>query len=133
MELLIWLDEHDLLTRSAGESSPSSELMIKITPAINLAFSSRALVTNLAAAKACGLSRDCFIRSFRSLMGVSFRQFAVRHRLSKAAEQLLKTDLPIKAIAHEWGFTDASHLHRLFTQHYGCTPQAYRTSSTAQA
>jgi AraC-like DNA-binding protein len=131
MELLIWLSEHDLLERATDHTPQPPELMMQITPAIDLAFRDSELITNTAAARACGLSRDIFIRSFRSLMGVSFRQFAVRHRLSKAAEALLKTDHPIKAIAHEWGFTDTSHLHRLFKQHYGCTPLDYRRSSAA--
>jgi len=126
MELLTWLFEHDLLDPTADDTSQAPDPMMHITAAIELAFRSTGLVTNVDAARACGLSRDVFIRTFRSLMGVSFRQFAVRHRLSKAAEQLSTTDLPIKAIAREWGFTDTSHLHRLFSQHYGCTPLAYR-------
>lgn len=126
MELLVWLFENNLVAQTAEDAATEPELLTRITPAIDLAFERRDLVTNEEAARACGLSRDVFIRSFRRLMGVSFSAFAVRHRLSRAAAQLLKTDLPVKTIAWEWGFTDTSHLHRLFKQHYGCTPSQYR-------
>lgn len=32
----------------------------------------------------------------------------------------------LKAVASDWGFTDASHLHRCFMKHYGCPPAGYR-------
>jgi AraC-like DNA-binding protein/quercetin dioxygenase-like cupin family protein len=128
MELLLFLFEHRLVGRAANNAAPEPERIVHIMPAIDLAFERSDLITNEAAAKICGLSRDIFIRSFRRLMGVSFSKFAMRHRLNRAAEQLAKTHTPIKAIAREWGFTDASHLHRLFTQHYGCTPLTYRES-----
>lgn len=126
MELLVWLFENKLLAQNIDEAASGPDQLVRITPAIDLVFEKRHLVTNKTAAKACGLSRDIFIRLFRRLMGVSFSQFAVRHRLSRAAELLLKTDLPVKTIAWEWGFTDTSHLHRLFKQHYGCTPSQFR-------
>ena len=126
MDLLVWLFENGLVERSVSNAESEPEWMVRIMPAIELAFERRYLITNTEAASACGLSRDTFIRSFRKLMGVSFSRFALRHRLGRTAEQLVKTDIPIKAIARKWGFTDASHLYRLFKQHYGCTPLAYR-------
>lgn len=124
IELLVWLFDNGLVKQSAQYRS--QEGVMTITPAIELVFSRKDLITNDEAARTCGLSRDIFIRAFRKLMGVSFRQFAVRHRLSQAARQLAATDTPVKAIALEWGFTDTSHLHRLFKQHYECTPLTYR-------
>jgi len=130
MDLLVWLFENGLVQQSANNAATESERMVRITPAIDLALTRKDLITNAEAARSCGLSRDIFIRSFRELMGVSFSKFAVRHRLSRAAEQLAKTDTPIKAVAWQWGFTDTSHLYRLFKQHYGCTPLAYRATQT---
>jgi len=97
-----------------------------ITPALELVFSERRLVTNEEAADTCAMSRDSFIRRFRDLMGISFSRFALRHRLSSAAGELAAGDAPIKAVAREWGFSDESHLHRLCMQHYGCSPAQYR-------
>ena len=129
IELLLWLFDHSLVEQSA-QYRPQKKMMT-ITPAIELVFSRKELITNDDAARTCGLSRDIFIRTFRQLMGVSFRQFAVRYRLSGAAAQLREDELPVKAIAQEWGFTDESHLHRLFIQHYGCAPVAYREARSS--
>jgi AraC-like DNA-binding protein len=123
-ELLVWLFDKGLVRQSSSEAP--KEQMISIAPVIEMVFSNKRFITNEEAARVCGLSRDIFIRTFRKLMGVSFRQFAVRYRLSGAATLLRQGELPVKAIAQEWGFTDESHLHRHFIQHYGCPPLAYR-------
>ena len=98
----------------------------KITPALELALQTRRLVTNEEAAGLCGLSRSRFIRIFRQLMGISFATFALRYRLDGAMRQLVETDDSIKAVARDWGFTDRSHLSRLFLEHYGLPPARYR-------
>jgi len=46
--------------------------------------------------------------------------------VNTAASQLRATNDPVKAVARDWGFTDASHMHRNFVKHYGCTPNEYR-------
>jgi len=97
-----------------------------ITPALTLAFESKRLVTNVEAAHACTMSRDRFIRMFDDLMGISFTRFSLRRRLSRAAAMIVGSDEPIKAVAREWGFTDAPHLHRLFVANYGLSPRQYR-------
>lgn len=127
-DLLVWLFDRGLVQQSS-DGTPK-EQMIRIGPAIERVFSYKRFITNEEAARLCGLSRDIFIRTFRKLMGVSFRLFAVRYRLSGAAAQLRQAELPVKAIAQEWGFTDESHLHRLFIKHYGRPPLAYRQDRT---
>ena len=78
------------------------------------------------AAAACGMSRATFSTIFRQTMGLSFGRLRLRAHLAYAAHRLLTTDLATDAIAAEAGFTDASHLHRAFVKHYGCTPGHYR-------
>jgi AraC-like DNA-binding protein len=78
------------------------------------------------AAAACGLSRSQFDLLFRRSMGMSFARFGLRARLALVAGRLLTTELPAEVIASRSGFTDASHLHRAFLRHYGCTPATYR-------
>ena len=46
--------------------------------------------------------------------------------MNGAANALASTDLPVKEIANEWGFTDQSHMHRLFLKYYSCSPNEYR-------
>ena len=107
-------------------TAPAPDRYQQLHPAIELALSANALVSNDDAASACALSVSQFNRQFHALMGISFAQFALRHRLHGAAEEIAATSHPIKTIAQHWGFTDASHLHRLFAQHYEFTPAQYR-------
>ncbi|MDX2225923.1 MAG: helix-turn-helix transcriptional regulator [Verrucomicrobiae bacterium] len=109
-------------------AAPEADLT-GIRPALDLALGARRLVTQKAAAQVCRMSRDRFIDQFQKMMGLSFAQFALRHRIREAARALVDGDTPVKAVANDWGFTDVSHLHRLFLKHYGCTPSAYRTRS----
>jgi len=82
------------------------------------------------AARACRMSRTTFRRLFRAATGLSFGQFGLRWRLSRAAHELRSTAEPIKAIAYRFGFTDASHFHHAFATHYGMTPGQYRGSAS---
>ncbi len=103
-----------------------SESFSRIQPAVQLAAKSRNMVTVQEAARVCRMSRNYFSRIFESMMGISFAGFALRNRLSRSAEDLLRTDMPIKAIAKRWGFTDTSHFCHRFKEHYGCLPGQYR-------
>jgi AraC-like DNA-binding protein len=110
----------------AADPAPASPL----NPAIQLVLRSRRFLSVTEAASACGLSPKTFAGSFARLMGVSFPRFALRYRFQAAARQLLNSDGAIKTVAAQWGFTDASHLHRCFMEHFGCTPSDYRRRST---
>ena len=121
-ELLLFLAEALNLPARGG----AGRRLDPIVPAIELALDAARLVASDEAARACRLTVDVFSRRFEDLMGLSFAKFALRHRLGQAARALAETDLSTLAIARQWGFTDESHLHRLFVQHYGCTPGAYR-------
>lgn len=54
----------------------------------------------------------------------------LRHiRVSRARALLLRSDLPLAAVASLCGFADQSHLTRLFRQTFGVTPAAFRAKS----
>lgn len=78
------------------------------------------------AAADCGLSTAQFSRVFARAMGTSFGRFRTRAHLSYAASLLLESGLSIDTVAARAGFTDASHLHRLFVKHYETTPGEFR-------
>ena len=101
----------------------------QINRAVQLAFSNKGLVTAREAATACGMSRCTFDRIFLNIMGLSFHAFALRQRLHGVVGQLLATKDPLKTIALEWGFTDASHLVRRFVELFGCSPTEYRNAA----
>ncbi len=114
-------------SESFDTSRASATNLSRIMPAIALIQERRpGTATVEEAAAACGLSRSRFGALFRQTMGSSFGQFSLRARLGYAAHRLLTTDLPVEAIAQKVGFVDASHFHRTFVKHYGCTPRTYR-------
>jgi AraC-like DNA-binding protein len=49
-----------------------------------------------------------------------------KHRLAAARNDLVNTNLSIAAIAHRWGFCDASHLGREFRRQMSVSPGDYR-------
>jgi len=48
-------------------------------------------------------------------------------RLARARVDIGTTSHSIAAIAHKWGFADASHLSRTFKSYYGTSPRDFRT------
>ncbi len=96
--------------------------------AIGLVLSSHRAISLKQAARVCGLNPNALNRLFKDLMGITFAKYCMRHRLSGGAAQLASTTDPVKAIAKEWGFADASHFHRCFQAQYGCTPAEYRNT-----
>ncbi len=125
-ELLLMMTGPEPAGTGTGAAPATPDNYGSITPALTLAFESKRLVTNEEAARACTMSRDRFVRMFDDLMGISFSRFSLRRRLSRAAAMIVGSDEPIKAVAREWGFTDAPHLHRLFVANYGLSPRQYR-------
>jgi len=128
-----------LLTLRKGWQPPASTRPFlnpdygTLTAVVELVTSSNGLIRSKDVARQIGLSRNAFARYFSDFTGLSFPEFCVRHRLSRAADQLLETADSVKCVAHDWGFAHASHLHRLFLRYYGCSPGHYRRHATGHA
>lgn len=90
-----------------------------------MAAHSRRDVSIAEIAEECGLSRGYFIKAFRAATGVTPHRWLIEHRVSEA-KALLSTDMPIAQIASICGFSDQSHLTRVFTRVTGQTPGAWR-------
>jgi AraC-like DNA-binding protein len=117
-------------TAAAGQSAASNHLL-RITPALKaLHTSPRGRLTLPEAASLCDLSPSRFAVVFRRCMAMSFGRFAQQARMAHVVQQLMATDRSIEDIALDMGFTDDSHLHRLFLKHYGVTPTVYRNNRT---
>lgn len=124
LEILMRATRH--WTPPANRRESPADAFARVNRAIEIVFASRRLVTVENVALACGLGRNRFSQLFQEITGLSFPAFALRYRLSGAANQLACSDTAIKAIARNWGFTDDSHLHKAFVEHYGLTPTEYR-------
>ena len=75
------------------------------------------------------LSHYHFLRLFRQTTGQSPYQYILLRRLEHAKKLLQRTKLPLAQVALESGFAHQSHLNRVFKQHLGLTPRAYRQQS----
>lgn len=58
--------------------------------------------------------------------GMSFTELIKQIRMSRAAEYLLNTELPVFEIAEIVGYNSADHFGRVFRGHFKCSPQEYR-------
>ena len=79
-----------------------------------------------AVAQAAGVSRRTLERRFRQASGRSVAGEVRRLRILKAKRLLAETDMLIKRIANETGFSDAIRMHEVFVREEGISPSEYR-------
>ncbi|MEM6626393.1 MAG: AraC family transcriptional regulator [Pseudomonadota bacterium] len=77
-------------------------------------------------AREAGLSASHFSRLFKSVIGDSPYQFLMRYRVERAEEMMLNPANSLIGVALACGFSDQPHLTRIFKQHRGVTPKAWR-------
>ena len=77
-------------------------------------------------ARECGLSVGHFSRAFRRTLGVAPHKWLLEQRIVLSKEKLRDGDLPLSTVAAECGFSDQSHLTRVFRQMAGTSPGAWR-------
>jgi AraC family transcriptional regulator len=82
--------------------------------------------TLTALARNCGMSPYHFLRTFRSVVGITPHQFVLAQRLRRAAVRLRESDEPISRIVFDAGFNDLSTFNRRFRRVMGATPTAFR-------
>ncbi|MEZ2132234.1 MULTISPECIES: helix-turn-helix transcriptional regulator [unclassified Sinorhizobium] len=73
----------------------------------------------------CGLSASYFIRAFKKATGRTPHRWLLEYRAEKARQMLLG-ELSIAEIAVACGFSDQSHLTRVFTNQFGISPGLWR-------
>lgn len=73
-----------------------------------------------------GYSRSRFFNLFRKHTGLSPLDWLNRHRIRRAQELLVASNIPVAEVARQVGFTDLSFFFRLFRRHVGCSPTAAR-------
>ncbi len=76
-----------------------------------------------------GLSEKHFITKFKSEIGVSPKQYAVRCKMKKAFELISGTDYKLSEIALQLGYSDQYSLSKAFKKFYGESPISYRKSN----
>jgi AraC-like DNA-binding protein len=79
------------------------------------------------AAALAGYSTHYFSRKFGQTIGKSFSDFLLESRLIQAKRLLVSTELSIKQIALETGFSQSSYFSSCFRQLEGMTPLQFRS------
>lgn len=80
-------------------------------------------------AQRLNLDRSYFGKVFKETIGQAPQEFLIRYRMSKAAELLKTTELPIKDISIQTGYPNQLHFSRAFKNVYGTSPRAYRQNN----
>ena len=79
-------------------------------------------------AGAARLSIFHFARMFRQVTGVAPHRYLMRARVQKVKALLRQGDLCLAAIADEAGFSDQSHMSRIFKRLVGVTPKTFKNN-----
>ena len=77
-------------------------------------------------ARQAAMSPYHFLRTFRTLVGMTPHQYVLRTRLHRAALLLRRSDKPVAGIAFDCGFGDLSTFNRRFKRVMGANPSDYR-------
>ncbi len=77
------------------------------------------------------LSHRHFARAFKASFGLAPHAFVMGRRVERAKELILDSGLPLSEVALACGFSDQSHLTRLFSRVEGVTPAAWRRCNAA--
>jgi AraC-like DNA-binding protein len=67
-------------------------------------------------------------RVFAEVDGLGFRAYLRRVRMCRAAELLATTDLPVREVAQQVGYRDASQFSKAFKRTRGVTPSEARAA-----
>jgi len=78
--------------------------------------------------KKFGISEAYIGRFFKNHMNETLQQYTLNYKLKLIENRLRHTDMQINQIADEFGFTDKSHLNRIFKKYKGMNPTQYRQS-----
>jgi YesN/AraC family two-component response regulator len=84
------------------------------------------------AAHLCGMSKYHFSRTFKSDHKITFQEYVIQQRVSKAVDLLKNSDLLVTQIALAVGFEDLSYFSKTFQKHIGMLPSCYRKALLPQ-
>ncbi|MBK1897020.1 helix-turn-helix transcriptional regulator [Chryseobacterium paridis] len=74
------------------------------------------------------VSKTYFGEFFKKNVGISYQDYLLEYRLKLVDTRLKFSTMRLKEIAQEMGFSDESHLSKIFKKHRGLSPSQYRSS-----
>ena len=81
--------------------------------------------------KEFGMSAGTLNKLFKSEVGETLRQYIENYKMKLVMYRLRNTDYTIAEIAYQLGFSDESHLTKVFKKHYKTTPKAFKMANSA--
>ena len=75
---------------------------------------------------ACGLNRSYFGRLFKETMSLSPQQFLIQYRMTKAAQLLKGSRIPVAEVSIAVGYENQLHFSRAFKSVFDISPSEYR-------
>jgi AraC family transcriptional regulator len=98
--------------------------LVRVKEFIDVQIPHEITISDLSAV--AGLSRYHFIRAFKDTVGCTPYQYILSERFRRARSLLSRPDLSLGDVARAVGFSDSSHLSRVFRKFAGVTPIAFR-------
>lgn len=120
--LLLKLAER--IARPLRANRASEEIYLRCRAAINARLEQP--VTLAAIAADAGIRPSSVCRLFRRFLGMSPYRYALRRKMTLAAEWLVETGEPVKVAALRVGFSDPYHFSRCFKAVHGVAPSRLR-------
>lgn len=117
------------LARQYGTMTDSkSQALVKLSDLLEwLEHNFETTITAESLASRASMSQSTLTRSFRQCFGVSPMNYVIGLRIRRAERLLLAPDARVKEIAPQVGIGNTSYFARLFKQHTGLDPTAYRS------
>ncbi len=120
-----------LLTLTTAGDLPMPRVSPCVAKAIAEACRDYRRISLAAAARASGVSKGYLARRFREELAMTFRAFVTRLRFEAAKDLLTHQASTLDGVAEATGFSDATHLSRVFREIVGQPPGAYRQTVPA--
>jgi AraC-like DNA-binding protein len=109
----------------AARSISASPKIQRAMRYIDMNYSRAIKLTEVAAF--IGIHPNHLCRKFRAEVGLSFHEYTVRYRIHKAMLLLVASEMPIKEIGYEVGFSYPEAFSKTFKRRIGCSPGKYRS------
>lgn len=113
--------QHPISTTSQKEINAG-----RVLAYINQQFQST--ITLEAISEAVHLNKHYLCHCFKQITGFTIHQYLAKRRIDESKKLLVETDKSIAAIAEAVGIAAVAQFSRLFKQHVGMAPYAYRKS-----
>jgi len=109
---------------SGSQSSRIPIWVVRVHSMLRERFAEKLSLEQLAVE--CGVSADHLARSFRRCYGCTVGEEIRKLRIEHACRRLAQSDASLSDIALESGFTDQSHLTKVFQRHMRIPPRQFR-------